>query len=366
MKQVWNALLVANLMANTVAAQECAQWSQRFSEHVPGAIVQPVLTYDSDRGLAVLFSAVKDENARQTLVWGGVDWELRATDGPSRRIGTALAYDSERGRCVLFGGSDRDDTWEWDGQSWVQRWSGDFPDAREFHSMAFDSDRGVTVLYGGTYDDDEGGRILGDTWEWDGTAWTKHADSGPGPSYNNTMAYDTARGVTVLYGGAGYRSTWEWDGAVWTFRTDQGPGFRSNAAMVYDADLQSCILFGGAADNQVLNDTWAWDGQVWKQLTPAGSPAGRRDHAMAYDSDRHAIVLFGGRVGDYFYDDTWEFTCPSPCYPDFDADGDLTLFDFLAFVNGFNAAAPDADCDGNKVFDLFDFLCFVNAFNGGC
>jgi len=30
------------------------------------------------------------------------------------------------------------------------------------------------------------------------------------------------------------------------------------------------------------------------------------------------------------------------------------------------AADAKADCDNNDVFELFDFLCFVNAFNAGC
>jgi hypothetical protein len=54
------------------------------------------------------------------------------------------------------------------------------------------------------------------------------------------------------------------------------------------------------------------------------------------------------------------------CYPDFTGDGALDLFDFLAFVNAFNANDPAADCIPDGVFDLFDFLCFVNAFNEGC
>lgn len=54
------------------------------------------------------------------------------------------------------------------------------------------------------------------------------------------------------------------------------------------------------------------------------------------------------------------------CYPDFTGDGALDLFDFLAFVNGFNAGDEEADCTGDGGLDLFDFLCFVNAFNGGC
>jgi hypothetical protein len=54
------------------------------------------------------------------------------------------------------------------------------------------------------------------------------------------------------------------------------------------------------------------------------------------------------------------------CYPDFTGDGALDLFDFLAYVNAFNAGDGPADCTADEKFDLFDFLCFVNAFNAGC
>jgi len=54
------------------------------------------------------------------------------------------------------------------------------------------------------------------------------------------------------------------------------------------------------------------------------------------------------------------------CYADMQPDCALDLFDFLAFVNLFNAQDPVADCTHDGSFDLFDFLCFVNAFNQGC
>jgi streptogramin lyase len=57
---------------------------------------------------------------------------------------------------------------------------------------------------------------------------------------------------------------------------------------------------------------------------------------------------------------------PDGCYPDFTGDGALDLFDFLEFVNLFNAGDLSADCTGDAAFDLFDFLCFVNAFDAGC
>ena len=38
--------------------------------------------------------------------------------------------------------------------------------------MAYDAARGVTVLFGGDPEEADG-RLLGDTWEWDGSRWTR-------------------------------------------------------------------------------------------------------------------------------------------------------------------------------------------------
>ncbi|MEO1278200.1 MAG: GC-type dockerin domain-anchored protein, partial [Planctomycetota bacterium] len=54
------------------------------------------------------------------------------------------------------------------------------------------------------------------------------------------------------------------------------------------------------------------------------------------------------------------------CAADRDADGELTIFDFLAFQNLFDAGDLDADFDGDGVLTLFDFLAFQNAFDAGC
>jgi hypothetical protein len=54
------------------------------------------------------------------------------------------------------------------------------------------------------------------------------------------------------------------------------------------------------------------------------------------------------------------------CYADCTGDGQTDLFDFLCFVNLFNAGSPGADCDASGSLDLFDFLCFMNQFNEGC
>ena len=54
------------------------------------------------------------------------------------------------------------------------------------------------------------------------------------------------------------------------------------------------------------------------------------------------------------------------CRADLDGDGRLTIFDFLAFQNLFDAGDPVADFDGDGMLTIFDFLAFQNEFDAGC
>ncbi|MFI4882201.1 MAG: GC-type dockerin domain-anchored protein [Phycisphaerales bacterium JB064] len=54
------------------------------------------------------------------------------------------------------------------------------------------------------------------------------------------------------------------------------------------------------------------------------------------------------------------------CRADFDGDGSLTIFDFLAFQNAFDAGSRCADFDGDGQMTIFDFLRFQNEFAAGC
>ena len=77
----------------------------------------------------------------------------------------------------------------------------------------------------------------------------------------------------------------------------------------------------------------------------------------ATDIDRRATSEFSANA---------EVSTGDPCRADLDGDGELTLFDFLAFQNLFDAGDPLADFDGDGEFTLFDFLAFQNAFDAGC
>ena len=68
-----------------------------------------------------------------------------------------------------------------DPTDWILTVPATSPPARMFHAMAYDSARGRVVLFGGFRVSD----YFADTWEWDGSAWARQtpATSPPGPHF---------------------------------------------------------------------------------------------------------------------------------------------------------------------------------------
>lgn len=141
-----------------------------------------------------------------------------------------------------------------------------------------------------------------------------------------SMAYDSAIGKIVQFGGEINASTylksnqtWTYDGTTWTNATPDpvtetnNPVARASASMVYDAALGKIVLFGGRAEvpGGYSNDTWTYDGTTWTQVTAngaAGSPPGRQEAMMAYDASIGKVVLFGGiDTSTQRLNDTWTF-----------------------------------------------------------
>src|SRR5262245_48620229 len=89
------------------------------------------------------------------------NWTRRSpAANPPQRSFHQMAYDSVRRNVLLFGGAGipdaqgalvccYDDTWTWDGESWLQAFSTPHPSARAAHAMAFDVARSQVVLFGG-------------------------------------------------------------------------------------------------------------------------------------------------------------------------------------------------------------------------
>ncbi len=233
-------------------------------------------------------------------------WTQKQDIGPRGRYQHAMAYDGARARVVLFGGNDLQvdtpafsDTWEWDGQIWIQV-SDIGPPPRERHAMAYDAGRQRLVLFGGLAGSGENLITLADTWEWNGEYWTQVSDTGPSARHNHAMTYDAAIDRVVLHGGSGFGSseTWEWDGEAWTqTESEIGPGQRLGHAMAYDEVRKRVVLFGATpppGESTGNRDTWERSGAIWARVADTG-PEGRHFHAMVYDTKR--VILFGGFTG---------------------------------------------------------------------
>lgn len=276
-------------------------WTLRLPSTSPSPHFGAALAYDSSRQVAVLFGSGETYGSSDTWEWNGTNWIQRsASEIPPPRFSPGLAYDPNRQAVVMFGGNRSGGfdisgapfrTWEWDGTNWTEFTRENSPKPRRLHSMAYDSLRDVTVLFGGsTYP----GGPLNDTWEWNGTNWSQRFPADyPSARTGHAMAYDSSRNVTVLFGGAGLNDTWEWDGTNWLLRSPvTSPPGRTGAGMVYDSAREVIVLFGG--DNR--NDTWEWDGNNWTQRTPVDNPPASAFHGMAHDSVRNVTVLFGGNI----------------------------------------------------------------------
>ena len=190
---------------------------------------------------------------------------------------------------------------------WTQK--EDFgPSPRSGHSLAFDTARKRTILFGGG---SASGPLFADTWIWDGEYWMQAADTGPAPRRDSSLCFDSARQSALLFGGASadqrFGDTWSWDGGNWTQLDDGGPSPRSGHQLVFDGGRNRAVLFGGDSGDGVLNDTWEWDVSAWTQQEDIG-PSPRRLHAMAYSLPASLVVLFGGDPGDNSaLGDTWSW-----------------------------------------------------------
>ena len=235
--------------------------------------------------------------------------------GPDARFGHSMAYDANRQVVVLFGGGtissggDFNDLWEWDGASWINRTPSplpaSWPSPRKNGSMVYDRVRGVCVYFGGVTSSSN----LDETWEWDGQAWLQRSFGGntPAPRRYAEFVYDEVQSVSMLYGGydgsSDYTDTWIYDGSSWVESVVSPHPVGSSVAMAWMQNRDEAVLFGGSwFGNQ--DQTWSWDGAAWLQSSPANSPAARHEHAMCYDPQLGACVVFGGWGGSTF-GDTW-------------------------------------------------------------
>src|SRR5262249_15653222 len=146
-----------------------------------------------------------------TSLWNGSGWiEPDGGSAPPARDRCAMAtfnpdpllLDAGNRSLVILNGGDRDsgqpnqsDQWSRDGSTWCQSREAGAPGPRAYHAMVPLGPE--LVMFGGA----NGATTYGDTWTFNGTAWTLSAASGPPPRVSHAMA--SLNGRVVLFGGTG-------------------------------------------------------------------------------------------------------------------------------------------------------------------
>ena len=293
-------------------------WTQKLPGASPSARAGHTTTYDAARSQVVVFGGQGNSGYNNdTWTWDGTIWTQKSpVSSPPARAWQSMAFDAARGQVVMFGGQNGsgnlNDTWVWDGSTWTQKFPALSPSVRGSSVMTYDPAHSQVVLFGGV-----GFGIansFNDTWVWDGTSWMqKSPASSPPARFAHTMVYDSARSQVLLFGGTTdysgpYRNdTWVWDGTTWAQKSPStNPAPRYYHGMAFDGTSGLAVVFGGyQAVYGLWDDTWTWNGSTWTQAFPSNSPSARATQSMVFDAPHAQVLLFGGANYSTTFGDTW-------------------------------------------------------------
>jgi hypothetical protein len=350
------------------------RWLQVFPAHSPAARAAESMVFDSARNRVVIFGGRQAKlNLNDTWSFDGNDWTpiISAANAPSVRELAGAAYDSTRDRIVLFGGTHQTystdgrtltetplhDTWEFDGTNWTQvltdgpavskpileydpvrkqtvmlalnatlgtvmyawdpagaKWNAltptVLPTCANEGAMTWQSSNNTIVYTGGVCATTTGSE---ETYEWDGTNWTKiDLTSFAGPYIGSALTFDPDRQNAVLFGGAPaggvlFTGTFTYANKAWTGVGDLSyPVPRSLFMFATDPVNKVIYLFGGVNDSGSFFDFWSYQNDTFRPLTTSNQPNDCTSPTAAYDIDRSKLVVLCGNSGTWEYDGaTW-------------------------------------------------------------
>jgi hypothetical protein len=265
-------------------------WTTVASSGLP-SLTQATMWFEPSAAKTVIASTSLDG---AHLEWDGTTFQLK--HNYPQVNSAAFFHDPVRGNSVVFGGvrgTNRNDTWTFDGMDWTLRAPATRPSPRNGALATFDTVRGVGLVFGGL----SSSGPLSDLWSWDGSNWTLLAAAGPAGLQLASMAFDPARGRVVLAGGVDgqsiNRTTWEWDGAAWRVAAVGSPFF-VNSPMAFVPQRQRTVAFLGYLASP---QTWEWDGATWTPVVTATVPPTDAREAAVFDATRGRVALVGMTTG---------------------------------------------------------------------
>jgi hypothetical protein len=224
-----------------------------------------------------------------------------ASDGGWRDV---IVFDETRQKLICVGYSYICE-WDEDARSWrVLLWTGVILP----FGAAYDRARGVVVVIGGAGVVEWNSRT-GSLTRYSQTATDLALFRVDGPVMSALVGYDPRLKKVVAWS---RDDGWSWDPTTGQWLAlgvyQRGGPKRGGGVtgMTYDSVAQRWVFFGerssAAASATYLPETWEWDSQSnsWSYLTlprqPRPSPRG--GHAMVFDEARGRVVLFGGWEGE--------------------------------------------------------------------
>lgn len=304
------------------------------------------MVFDERNGVAILFGGHGNVagatgltyDSNETWAWTGLRWQQRfPAHSPAARSGHVMVYDSKRERIVLFGGRGQkpslddntpflyfNDTWVWENNDWRKIETANAPSPRYFSGASYDRVRDRVILFGGsvaTSDVDEDEPIY-DTWEFDGTNWTRVAENEPKAAKPN-LGYDILRNQTHLLGVNDKLETqmyiFDPAGKTWVKQTPEKlPPCVNEGSMAYLnwPRKLGLIYLGGlcTTDQSGAESVWLWDGARWIPYETPSTISRATGMATAFDTERNQLVMFGGQIifsvirsTTYLLDSNWRF-----------------------------------------------------------
>lgn len=307
------ALLLSPLTPDAVGQCEL-RWRKVFESRALPAVGTWAMVEVGDT-LVGFEAADSGSSLRRAWRASGSGWEQVGT-ASAASLTRPLVFDSARNRVVALRGAGTIppspmSVWEWDGAVWSLRepaLGSPVPSGRNGFGLAYDAARGMTVLFGGgrndTYHSNE-------TWGWDGVCWTLlHpgglGDTPPARRRNHVMVYDPVREVVVAHGGEYFTlrtDTWEWNGTAWTQRAEAGlPVENPLLATLNRTSGRVAVLSRMSPEEPLM--LWEWDGAAWTAVP--GSALEPRSGAVLVDNGQGRLLLLGGTSPSGSSQDTFE------------------------------------------------------------
>jgi hypothetical protein len=315
------AILFGGLTANGVHLDDTwefrgSTWTRIETPAQPSPRKYPAAAFDRVRNKIVLYGGSSATAVlRDTWEFNGTTWTKTGDDGPDVTA-AVLVYDGTRDETLLLGMKSDSTTvmYRYTHPGWEQMTPATLPICLSRAVAVWQEHAGNVLLYGGACGT---GLVPAVSWEWDGTTWKAVEGSlSAGRVYGHAMAYDSARGETVLVSGTDFDLGYEvnftyryrnskWQSA-WTF---YNPGPRSLFGFTSDPERGAVWLYGGVRG---VSDLWKYAYGQWNLFPAKNAPSSCTYPLTAWDSDRKVMVLLCSDASIYEFDgNEWKtFTTP--------------------------------------------------------